>query len=75
MKASRSLVGFGVLIDNTIKELPCLHEIMSRNSTKKLILNEKAYVLQASVFISLTFCISDKQIEKERFRARDSCLI
>jgi len=29
-RASRPLVGFGVLIDNTIKGLTCLHEIMSR---------------------------------------------
>ena len=29
-RASRPLVGFGVLIDNTIKRLTCLHEIMSR---------------------------------------------
>ena len=28
-RASRPLVGFGVLIDNTIKGLTCLHEIMS----------------------------------------------
>jgi hypothetical protein len=29
-RASRPLVGFGALIDNTIKGLTCLHEIMSR---------------------------------------------
>ena len=29
-RASRPLVGFGVLIDNTIKGLTCLHEIMSK---------------------------------------------
>ena len=65
-------MGFGVLIDNMIKGLPCLHEIMSRNSAKKLILNEKAYVLQASVFISLTLYICDKQNKKRKDRARCS---
>ena len=29
-RESRPLVGFGVLIDNTIKRLTCLHEMMSR---------------------------------------------
>jgi len=29
-RASRPLMGFGVLIDNPIKELTCSHEIMSR---------------------------------------------
>ena len=53
LKASRPLVGFGVLIDNTIKGLTCLHEIMSRNLIKKLVLNKMAHVLQASVIILL----------------------
>ena len=53
VKASRPLVDFGVLIDNTIKELICLHEIMSRNLIEKLVLNKMAHVLQASVIISL----------------------
>ena len=53
VKASRPLVGFGVLIDNTIKGLTCLHEITSRNLFEKLVLNEMAYVLQASVIIPL----------------------
>ena len=53
MKASSPLVGFGVLIDNTIKWLTCLHEIMSRNLIEKLVLNKMAHVLQASVFIPL----------------------
>ena len=53
MKASRPLVGFGALIDNMIKGLTCLHEIMSRNLIMKLVLNEMARVLQASVFIPL----------------------
>ena len=48
---------FGILIDNTIKELTCLHEIMSRNLIVILILNEMAHVLQASVFIPLTLYI------------------
>jgi len=48
--ASRPLVGFGVLIDNTIKGLTCLHEIMSRNLIVILVLNKMAHVLQASVF-------------------------
>ena len=50
VKASRPLVGFGALIDNTIKGLTCLHEIMSRNLIKELVLNKMAHVLQASVF-------------------------
>ena len=54
MKASKPLVGFEVLIDNTIKWLTCLHEIMSRNLIEKLVLNKMAHVLQASVFIPLT---------------------
>jgi len=29
-RASRPLVSFGVLIDNTIKGLTCLHKIISR---------------------------------------------
>ena len=37
-RASRTLVDFGVLIDNTIKGLTCLYEIMSRYSIEKLIL-------------------------------------
>ena len=53
LKASRPLVGFGVLIDNTIKGLTYLHEIMSSNLIKKLVLNKMAHVLQASVIISL----------------------
>ena len=31
-RASRPLVGFGVLNENTINRLTCLHEIISRNS-------------------------------------------
>ena len=50
-------MGFGVLIDNTIKGLTCLHEIMSRNLIVKLVLNEMAYILQASVFIPLVLYI------------------
>ena len=67
MKASRPLVGFGVLIDNTIKELTCLHEFMSRNLIVKLVLNEMAHVLQASVFIpfALYICVTSKT-RKER---------
>ena len=65
MKASRPLVGFGILIDNTIKELTCLHEFMSRNLIVKLVLNEMAHVLQASVFISLALYIRDKQNKRK----------
>jgi len=72
MKASRPLVGFGVLIDNTIKELTCLHEFMSRNLIVKLVLNEMAHVLQASVFISLALYICDKQNKKRKNRTRYS---
>ena len=75
LKASRPLVGFGVLIDNTIKGLTCLHEIMSRNLIEKLVLNEMAHVLQASVFISLALYISDKQNKKRKDRVRYSWLI
>ena len=46
-------MGFGALIDNTIKGLTCLHEIMSRNLIKELVLNKMAHVLQESVFIPL----------------------
>ena len=46
-------MGFGVLIDNTIKGLTCLHEIMSRNLIKELVLNKMTHVLQESVIIPL----------------------
>ena len=59
-------MGFGVLIDNTIKELTCLHEIMSRNLIEKLVINEMAHVLQANVFIPLALCICDKQKKKKK---------
>ena len=52
-RASRPLVGFGALIDNTIKGLTCLHEIMNRYLIMKYVLKEMAHVLQASVFIPL----------------------
>ena len=52
-RASRPLVGFGGLIDNTIKGLTCLHEIMNRYLIMKCVLKEMAHVLQASVFIPL----------------------
>ena len=47
------LVGFGALIDNTIKGLTCLHEIMNMYLIMKCVLKEMAHVLQASVFIPL----------------------
>ena len=65
-------MGFGVLIDNTIKGLTCLHEIMSRNLIEKLVLNEMAHVLQASVFIPLSLYIRDKQKKERKDRARYS---
>ena len=65
-------MGFGVLIDNTIKGLTCLHEIMSRNLIEKLVLNETAHELQASVFIPLALYIRDKQKKKRKVRARYS---
>ena len=65
-------MGFGVLIDNTIKGLTCLLEIMSRNLIEKSVLNEMAHVLQASVFIPLTLYICDKQNKKRKDRARCS---
>ena len=71
-RASRPLVGFGVLIDNTIKGLTCLHEIVSRNLIKKLVLNKIAHMLQASVFIPLALYICDKQNKKRKDRARCS---
>ena len=72
VKASRPLVGFGLLIDNTIRGLTCFYEIMSRNSIEELILNKMAYVLQAIVFIPLTLYIRDKQNKKGKDRARYS---
>ena len=65
-------MGFGVLIDNTIKGLTCLLEIMSRNLIEKSVLNEMAHVLQASVFIPLTLYIRDKQNKNRKDRARYS---
>jgi len=72
VKVSRPLVSFGLLIDNTIRGLTCLYEIMSRNSIEELILNKMAYVLQAIVFIPLTLYIRDKQNKKGKDRARYS---
>ena len=63
-------MGFGVLIDNMIKGLTCLHEITSRNLIEKLVLNEMAHVLQASVFVPLALYISGKQNKKRKDRAR-----
>ena len=68
-------MGFGALIDNTIKGLTCFHEIMSRYLIKKLVLNEIAHVLQAIVFIPLALRICDKQKRKRKDRARYSWLI
>jgi len=59
-RASRPLVGFGVLIDNTIKGLICLHEIMIRYLIQGLMKIEKAHVLQANVYIPLAIIICDK---------------
>ena len=75
MKASRPLVGFGVLIDNTIKGLTCLHEIMSRNLIEKLVLNEMARVTSKVCFIPLALYIHDKQKKKRKDRARYSWLL
>ena len=47
-RQSRPIMGFGVLNDNTIKELTYLHEIMSRNLIQELILNEMARVVWIS---------------------------
>ena len=74
-RASRPLAGFGILNDNTIKGLTCLHEFMRRNSIQESILNEMTYVLQASVFIPVTISRHDKQIEKGKLRVRYSQLI
>ena len=46
-------MGFGALIDNTIKGLIYLHEIMNTYLIMKYVLKEIAQVLQASVFIPL----------------------
>ena len=59
-RASRPLVGFGVLIDNTIKGLTCLQEIMSRDLIQDVILNKVTHVLQANVYIPLVLLIYDK---------------
>ena len=45
---------------------------MSRNLIEKLVLNEMAHVLQASVFIPLALYIRDKQKKKRKVRARYS---
>ena len=50
-------MGFGVLIDNTIKGLTCLYEIMSRYLN---LWNDIAHVLQANVYVPLTIIICDK---------------
>ena len=61
LKASRPLVSFGVLIDNTIKGLTCLHVIMSRNLIKELVLNKMAHVFQEIMFTPLAEYICDNQ--------------
>ena len=53
-------MGFGVLIDNTIKELICLHEIMSRYLIQGLMKFVIAHVLQANVYVPLEIIILDK---------------
>ena len=53
-------MGFGVLIDNTIKELTCWYEIMSR-----YLIYDIAHVLQANVYVPLAIIICDK-LEWER---------
>ena len=68
-------MGFGVLIDNMIKGLTCLHEIMSRDLNQAVILNEVNHVLQASMYFPLALFICDKQIKKGKFRARYSRLM
>ena len=63
-RASGPLVGFGVLIDNTIKGLTCLYEIMSmsKDLTQDVILNKVTHVLQENVYIPLAFIyVCDKQ--------------
>ena len=50
-------MGFGVLIDNTIKELTCWDEIMSRYLN---LWNDIAHVLQANVYVPLAIIICDK---------------
>jgi len=59
-RASRPLVSFGVLIDNTIKGVTCLHEIMSRYLIQGLMKFEITHVLQANVYVPLTIIICDK---------------
>ena len=59
-RASRPLVGFGVLINNTIKGLTCLHEIMSRYLIQGLMKFEIAHVLQANVYVPLEIIILNK---------------
>ena len=63
-RASGPLVGFGVLIDNTIKGLTCLYEIMSmsKDLIQDVILNKVTHVLQENVYIPLAFIyVCDKQ--------------
>ena len=61
-RTSRPLVSFGVLIDNTIKELTCWDEIMSRYFN---LWNDIAHVLQANVYVPLEIIILN-QLEWER---------
>ena len=65
-RVSRHLVCFGALIDNTIKGLTCLHEIMNMYLIMKCVLKEMVHVLQASVFIPLVKCVCVKQNKKRK---------
>ena len=56
---------FGVLIDNTIKGLTCLHEIVSMYLIQGLMKFEIAHVLQANVYVPLAIIMCDK-LEWER---------
>ena len=53
-------MGFGILIDNTIKGLTCLHKIMSRYLIQGLMKFEIAHVLLANVYVPLAIIICDK---------------
>ena len=65
-------MGFGVLIDNMIKELTCLHEIMSRDLNQAVILNEVNHVLQAKRFYPIGIYV---YVRQAKLRAKYSWLI
>ena len=75
-RASRPLLGFGVFIDNTIKGLICLYEIMSKNLIQNMILNEVTPI-HKQMFTShwhLFICVTSK-VESKVFMVDTMTLI